>query len=126
MNCGARTQERFDLGLKVALAHRIRCGVRSNSLISDYLTHIYLWNGFVEPNTQKRGAEAFLATFTSIVDRIAKGGAYSLPPVPISPSGLVVNGAHRLAAGISCGINTIFEATNEPDVQLQFRILPKA
>lgn len=116
-----RVAERFDLGIKYALAERIAHDAVSDAIVFEYLSHIYKWNGFVEPHSDKAGAMRFLDTFGSIVQSLREHGRYALPPIPVSSSGAIQNGGHRLAAALAMGIAPEFEHMPEADLRFDYR-----
>lgn len=116
-----RVAERFDLGIKVALAERIVHNAVSDAVVFEYLNHIYKWNGFSEHGSDKKGAGTFLDTFGSIVKALQGGGRYTMPPIPLSASGAIQNGAHRLAASLATGITPEFELMQGQDYRWDYR-----
>lgn len=116
-----RVAERFDLGIKFALAERILHSAVSDVVVFEYLNHIYKWNGFSEHGSDKKGAGTFLETFGSIVKALHEGRRYVMPPIPVSASGAIQNGAHRLAASLATGITPAFELLQGQDHRWDYR-----
>lgn len=71
-----------------------------------YLDHIEVFNGFVEPDgSGKHGQAGFLDAFNALIDSIAMDGFDERRSrLPVSATGELVNGAHRLAASLALGI----------------------
>lgn len=116
-----RVAERFDLGIKFALAERIVHNAVSDVVVFEYLSHIYKWNGFSEHGSDKQGAQTFLETFSSIVSALHDSKRYVLPPIPVSSSGAIQNGAHRLAASLATGITPEFELMQGQNYRWDYR-----
>lgn len=103
---------RFDLGTKVAFAQRYRNNAMSNSMKNEYLSHLYNWNGLIEPKSQKRGVKNFITSFQSLISYQKNINFFDFPPIPISDSELIQNGSHRLAASIANRVEPQFISTN--------------
>ena len=117
-----QVEHRFDLGIKVCLAERIAQDAVSDALVYEYLAHLYKWNGLVEHgNAAKHGATAFLQTLGLLVETLRQRGDYALPPIPISSTGLVQNGIHRLAASLATGVAPAFELDSGSDLRFDYR-----
>jgi len=93
---------RFDLLAKFAYA-RLRCieadtdwGARL------YIEHMKVFNGLNEKDgSGKEGAEAFLTSFDSLLDSVARSGLdASLSLVPAGKGDLAIDGIHRIAAAL--------------------------
>jgi hypothetical protein len=69
-----RSCHRFDLGVKFALAERMRHGLVLNQVRFEYLAHLATWNGLAEPRSTKVGAEAFLQTLAGLVESFSREG----------------------------------------------------
>lgn len=61
-----------------------------------YLSHIKAFNNFAEPDGSKTGKEKFIHEFNKLIESIKKDG-FSKTIVPISTTGIIVDGSHRLA-----------------------------
>jgi FkbM family methyltransferase len=70
-----------------------------------YLAHIGVFNGFEEGDrTGKSGPGAFVAAFDVVIDQIAAiGFKGELSSVPIDRQGVMIDGAHRVAACLATG-----------------------
>ncbi|MFM8497382.1 MAG: hypothetical protein ACKOEM_17955 [Planctomycetia bacterium] len=109
-----RPYARFDLGLKAALAERVRHGLVSSQVRYEYLSHLATWNGLAEPGSTKVGAEAFLQTLAGLVESFSRERRFTAPPIRVSPDGLLQNGVHRLAAALACGVEPTIEVVEGP------------
>lgn len=98
-------QRRFDLIFKYLFAQANGTGFPRTA----YEESIRRFNGFEEWNSdgicEKRGFEAFADGFVRLIDSLrTKGYDASKGAVPISASGKLVNGAHRLSVAALLGL----------------------
>ncbi|TFZ03107.1 hypothetical protein EZ313_18010 [Ramlibacter henchirensis] len=93
---------RFDLIPKVIYAED-RLGSRNSKWARDlYLAHIEALNGFVEADeSEKIGADQFLFAFDALIDSMRRNGFDARNAVPVTSSGRILDGAHRVAAAIA-------------------------
>ena len=90
---------RFDIGAKYAYALFREHGIDCEWALEVYKRHLELWNGFVEyDNPHKNTCEKFINCFNDILDSVKKDGFDSTKPIPISATGIMLNGVHRATA----------------------------
>jgi len=71
-----------------------------------YLEHIKIINNFKEADLLKSGADNFLDNFNKLIESIRKDGFDEANNIiPISVSGVVTDGAHRVAASAVMGLS---------------------
>jgi len=96
---------RFDVALKYLYAEARHLKIESDFARRAYLAHIGVFNGFNEGDkTGKSGPEAFVSAFDRVIDQIAATGFNgAVSSVPIDRNGVVIDGAHRVAACLATG-----------------------
>ncbi len=109
------TPRRVDLIIKLLYVMYREAKLQTAYALELYEEHLRVWNGFKEyDNPQKNSLNAFLETFNNIIDSMKKGGFDSTYPVPISASGDLLNGSHRIAAAIYTNAAPHIVRTNDP------------
>src|SRR5690606_22869506 len=95
--------DRLDVMAKLIYARARRAGVATDWSRSVYREHLRVWNGFREEDgSGKRGFAAYREAFDRLLDAFARGGFDpSLGLVPASRNGVILDGAHRLAAALA-------------------------
>ena len=92
---------RFDIGAKYAYALFRERGINCNWALDVYKRHLEVWNGFKEYDTpDKNTFQKFVDCFHTLLDSIKSDGFDDAHPIPMSATGLVLNGIHRAAACI--------------------------
>ncbi len=96
---------RFDLPFKYLYATSRLRGLQTSFYEAMYRHHLEVWNNFSEhDNESKNGYQAFKSVFDKLIDDIgAFGFDTTMPSVPITEDGYLLNGAHRVAACIASG-----------------------
>lgn len=91
---------RFDLLAKYIYAKHRHLGIQSNWAARLYDEHVRIFNDFAEGDLSgKVGKEAFFDSFHDILTSIESRGFLARESlVPVSSSGTVIDGAHRVAA----------------------------
>ena len=101
--------KRFDLAAKTLLARHIRTGRDLSWAKEVYRAHLDRWSGgkFVESDgSGKVGFDSYLDDFSAICHDFSENGfSSSRSAIPISPGGIIHDGAHRTAAAIDLGIS---------------------
>ena len=93
------TPLRMDLIPKLLYASYREAGLYTDYAENLYKEHLRLWNNFSEyDNPEKNTYEAFKGSFDTLLDSMRDKGFDSQYPVPVTPEGLLLNGAHRTAA----------------------------
>ncbi|MCC6887081.1 MAG: hypothetical protein IT536_00870 [Hyphomicrobiales bacterium] len=94
--------ERFDIPAKTLYARFRDLGLKSDWGRWVYVHHLKVWNGYHERPPEKHGLAAFLTGFDEVLDAV-KAGLFDFArhPIPLSASGVPLNGAHRIAAAIT-------------------------
>ena len=107
------TPDRLDIVVKVIYARFLLANVQSYS-DSDpeslYESHIIARTGGVEPNAfyKKVTVADYKQHYCLLIRQIKENGFDESEPIVVSSrTGMVLNGAHRLAASIACGLNCI-------------------
>ena len=107
--------KRFDVMAKYLYARHRAWGIRSNWGKHLYLTHMHVFNNFVEIEPPKNGPDAFLEAFDDVLDSVASNGFDGKTSVVEADEDNVLhNGAHRLAACLA----------HEKQIVCQLRITP--
>lgn len=96
--------QRFDLAAKVIYARDRLAGGTGDWPRRLYLAHVQAFNGGREGDgAGKEGAAAFLAAFDAVIDSVRDGGFDpDVSLVPVGGNGLLIDGAHRVAAAVAC------------------------
>jgi hypothetical protein len=98
------TAERFDLLAKIVYAEHLLRGVRSDFGERLYAEHIRVWNGFSESVPAKSGRSDFIDSYRALITTLKETGfSPQKSLVPIDRYGRILDGAHRVAAGIAAG-----------------------
>ncbi len=94
------TAKRFDVIAKYLYVRYKNMGLHSNWADLLYREHIRVFNGCVEADgSEKYGADSFVSAFDSVIESIKQDGfSPEKPPIPIDIDGVILDGAHRLAA----------------------------
>jgi GT2 family glycosyltransferase len=94
------TSNRFDLIAKYIYAKHHELKIDSQWALRLYVEHLRVLNGWVEPDgTGKKGIEAFLEAFHSILKSIRTFGFdEGLSLIPIGRDNIILDGSHRVAA----------------------------
>lgn len=121
----SKWRDRFDLGLKVILCDRMRRGLSSAPTLRDYLHHIHIWNGPYDIGAQKPGNQSSLSSLESLITHFKNTGTYDADPITVSADGRVMDGVHRLAACITCGIEPRLATDDRSDTSFDFRYFRK-
>jgi len=92
---------RFDIPAKTSFARSILSGNTSSYPQSLYYEHLSIFNGFFEETPRKTSKEEFTSAFHEII-RAHKTESFinKQSPIPMSPSGQIIDGAHRIASAI--------------------------
>lgn len=96
--------DRFDIPAKIIYARNFLRGTQDGWPTDLYLAHISSFNSFFEKDPPKNTEADFLNTFNSLLESTAlRGVSKEISTVPIDWRDLnfPINGAHRIAAGIS-------------------------
>lgn len=72
-----------------------------------YLDHIKAFNNFFEPDGKKNSCEDFLYKFNKLIDSMLING-FSKSIIPISKTGIPIDGAHRLSVALYLKCNVKF------------------
>ncbi|MDP9201673.1 MAG: lipopolysaccharide biosynthesis protein [Gemmatimonadota bacterium] len=119
---------RFDLLAKTIFAESLIRGQRSDFGERIYSEHIRVWNGFHELTPLKSSRSDFVESFRALVATVDKDGfSPERPFIPIDRFGRIIDGAHRVAAGIAAGktvrviqAETAIQDRSVPDYDYQF------
>ena len=96
---GLITPKRFDLIAKLVYAAYRESGLDSDFGLDLYREHLRVWNGFKEYNNpDKNTFDKFRECFDEMIDSMKLKGFDKQHPVPVTPNGDLLNGAHRTAA----------------------------
>lgn len=72
-----------------------------------YLSHIEAFNNYMEPDGSKKNKKDFIDGFNKLIDSIRKKG-FSETIIPISKTGIPIDGSHRLAICLYFNIKVSF------------------
>ncbi len=72
-----------------------------------YLSHIKAFNNFFEPDGSKSSPDDFIDNFNILIESI-KAGGLNKTVIPISKTGIPIDGAHRLAICLYLKIKIMF------------------
>jgi hypothetical protein len=97
---------RLDLAIKYEYVKFKARGLKSEFATAAYLEHIRAFNGFVEADSSgKISGSSFLSSFDFIIRNLQAHGYSEESLVPISADGVILDGAHRVAACLYLGLN---------------------
>ena len=65
-----------------------------------YLSHIKAFNNFHEPDGRKNNAKDFIIKFNSLIENIKSCKNLDKTIIPISTTGIPIDGAHRIAIAV--------------------------
>lgn len=65
-----------------------------------YLSHIQAFNNFYEPDGRKNSPNEFIEKFNTLIDNIKFCNSLSKTVIPISTTGIPIDGAHRIAISL--------------------------
>ena len=65
-----------------------------------YLSHIKAFNNFHEPDVRKNNAKDFIIKFNSLIENIKSCKNLDKTIIPISTTGIPIDGAHRIAIAL--------------------------
>lgn len=65
-----------------------------------YLSHIKAFNNFQEPDGRKNNAKDFIIKFNSLIENIKSCKNLDKTIIPISTTGIPIDGAHRIAIAL--------------------------
>jgi len=91
--------KRADLMAKYIYAKHREWETKSLFGLNIYYRHLQVWNGFHEGDPYKLGFNDFHMAFNNLLDSIKHNGFNPAYPVPLGPTGVIFNGAHRV---VSC------------------------
>lgn len=84
----------------------MRCYIENHNLkeaTDIYLSHIKAFNNFQEPDGIKNGADIFLQNFNNLIENIRACNNLDKTIIPISMTGIPIDGAHRIAISLYLG-----------------------
>jgi hypothetical protein len=100
-----RRSVRPDLVLKFTYAKTRLTGGDSSWATQAYLENIKAFNGFYEEEPRKTTPLDFVQAFDQLLPSFREHGfGPDFPPVAISPSGELLDGAHRVATAAALGL----------------------
>lgn len=65
-----------------------------------YLSHIKAFNNFYEPDGRKNSSKDFIEKFNALIDNIKFCNNLNKTVIPISTTGIPIDGAHRIAISL--------------------------
>lgn len=95
---------RFDIFVKY---YYVKCYIENqniNEATQIYLSHIKAFNNFHEPDGRKNSAKVFLHNFNILIKDIKACNNLDKTVIPISMTGIPIDGAHRIAISLYLGI----------------------
>ena len=91
---------RFDIFVKY---YYVKCYIENQNIDEAkniYLSHIKAFNNFHEPDGRKNGANVFLQDFNTLINNIKVCNNLNKTVIPISVTGIPIDGAHRIAISL--------------------------
>lgn len=96
--------QRFDVAIKAGHAQALLFGGDLGFSRRHYIEHMRAFNGLVEADgSGKLGADRFVSEFEELVRDVSQQGLRPDCVLPISQDGVILDGAHRLAACLMSG-----------------------
>ena len=114
----ALNPSRFDITAKTIFGRAVLDNNESQFPRMVYEEHLRVWNGFFENSPRKETKEDFLESFEQILKAHRDNkfvNAFS--KIPMSPTGNIANGSHRIASAILQNRKVVFEKAtfNQPE-----------
>lgn len=91
---------RFDIFVKYYYVKAYMEGQDLNQAENIYLSHIKAFNNFHEPDGRKNTANDFIENFNYLIKNIESCGNLDKTIIPISITGIPIDGAHRIAISL--------------------------
>lgn len=91
---------RFDIFVKY---YYVKSYIENKNVIEPkeiYLSHIKAFNNFNEPDGRKNSPNEFIEKFNTLIDNIKFGNSLNKTIIPISTTGIPIDGAHRIAISL--------------------------
>lgn len=95
---------RFDVFVKY---YYVKSYIESTNIIEAqeiYLSHIKAFNNFLEPDGRKNNKDDFINSFNSLIESVKTCNNLDKTIIPISPTGIPIDGAHRIAISLYFGL----------------------
>lgn len=111
---------RFDVIIKLMYIEAYIKNKNMDATRKLYLEHIRVFNNFNEPDGKKKSAKDFIEQFNKLICDVKKNGVKTI--IPISNSGEIIDGSHRLAIAIYFNMNipyAIFDVL-DPNFNYEF------
>ena len=118
------SSHRFDIFIKSMYVEAFDKNINLDIAKNIYLDHIKAFNNFSEPDTKKDGKEEFLNSFNRLIGDIKKDGFKDFY-IPISRTGEIIDGAHRLAVAYYYNINVKFIILDALDADYNYNFFIK-
>lgn len=118
---------RLDVLAPYLYAKHRELGVQGGWARRLYANHMLHFNGCREPDgSGKAGLQAFLDSFHAVLDSVKRDGYRDdAPAIPIGHNGIMVDGAHRLAACLLYGKDVRTEASDRPEFAYDYGYLER-
>ena len=91
---------RFDIFVKYYYVKSYIENYNLNEATEIYLSHIKAFNNFHEPDGRKNNAKDFIIKFNSLIENIKSCKNLDKTIIPISTTGIPIDGAHRIAISL--------------------------
>ena len=91
---------RFDIFVKYYYVKSYIENYNLNEATEIYLSHIKAFNNFHEPDGRKNNAKDFIIKFNSLIENIKSCKNLDKTIIPISTTGIPIDGAHRIAIAL--------------------------
>jgi hypothetical protein len=98
------SQYRFDIVVKYYYVKSYLENENIEEATKIYLSHIKAFNNFHEPDGKKNSASDFIIKFNLLVENIKKNNVLNKTIIPISMTGIPIDGAHRIAISLYLGL----------------------
>ncbi len=91
---------RFDIFVKYYYVKSYIENYNLNEATKIYLSHIKAFNNFYEPDGRKNSSNDFIRIFNYLIDNIKSCNNLDKTIIPISTTGIPIDGAHRIAISL--------------------------
>lgn len=99
---------RFDILVKYYYVKSYIEGYNLDEAKDIYLSHIKAFNNFCEPDGRKNNANDFIIKFNSLIENVRFCKNLNKTVIPISITGIPIDGAHRIAISLYFGLKIQF------------------
>lgn len=99
------SQYRFDIFVKYYYVKSYCENKNREEAREIYLSHIKAFNNFHEPDGRKSNVHDFIEAFNSLIENVKECNNLNKTIIPISTTGIPIDGAHRIAIALHLNLN---------------------